>query len=53
MTTVLSIDHATLLHGDGDGDGDETVRALDDVCLDVAAGEMVAIVGPSGSATPT
>jgi putative ABC transport system ATP-binding protein len=45
MTAVLSITDATLLHGDGD----ETVRALDDVTLEVAAGELVAIVGPSGS----
>ncbi|MCD9199601.1 ABC transporter ATP-binding protein [Aeromicrobium wangtongii] len=45
MTTVLSIKNASLEHGDGD----EIVRALDDVSLDVAAGELVAIVGPSGS----
>ncbi|MEV4455755.1 ATP-binding cassette domain-containing protein, partial [Microbispora sp. NPDC049633] len=31
------------------GDGDATVTALDDVRLDVASGEFVAIVGPSGS----
>ncbi|GLX10582.1 ABC transporter ATP-binding protein [Microbispora sp. NBRC 16548] len=31
------------------GDGDATVTALDDVNLDVASGEFVAIVGPSGS----
>ncbi|GGO82610.1 ABC transporter ATP-binding protein [Nonomuraea cavernae] len=31
------------------GDGDATVTALDDVDLDVASGEFVAIVGPSGS----
>ncbi|MCL3817350.1 ABC transporter ATP-binding protein [Aeromicrobium wangtongii] len=45
MTTVLSIKSASLEHGDGD----EIVRALDDVSLDVAVGELVAIVGPSGS----
>lgn len=45
MTTVLSLADVTLLHDDGE----ETVRALDQVTLDVAAGELVAIVGPSGS----
>ena len=31
------------------GDGDATVTALDDVHLDVAPGEFVAVVGPSGA----
>ncbi|KLL95129.1 MULTISPECIES: ABC transporter ATP-binding protein [Rhodococcus] len=31
------------------GDGDSTVHALDHVDLDVAPGELVAIVGPSGA----
>lgn len=31
------------------GDGDETVRVLDDVRLTVEPGELVALVGPSGS----
>ena len=31
------------------GDGDTTVTALDDVNLEVAPGELVAIVGPSGA----
>lgn len=31
------------------GDGDQRVTAIDDVTLSVSAGEMVAVVGPSGS----
>lgn len=31
------------------GDGDQQVRALDDVSLEVATGELLAVVGPSGS----
>jgi putative ABC transport system ATP-binding protein len=45
MTAALTLTDVTLLHGDGE----ETVRALDQVDLDVAAGELVAVVGPSGS----
>ncbi|UTT58017.1 ABC transporter ATP-binding protein [Cellulosimicrobium cellulans] len=44
-TPVLEIDGATVRHGDGD----TTVVALDEVSLSVAAGELVGVVGPSGS----
>lgn len=45
QTLALSIHQACLELGDGD----TLVRALDHVDLDVAPGEFVAIVGPSGS----
>ena len=45
MTTALEVTGVTLLHGDGE----DTVTALDDVTLHVEPGQMVAIVGPSGS----
>jgi putative ABC transport system ATP-binding protein len=45
MTPIIRLVDVTLLHGDGE----ETVRALDDVSIEVSAGEIVAIVGPSGS----
>ena len=42
---TLRLEQVTLTHGDGD----EQVHALDDVGLEVQPGELVAIVGPSGS----
>lgn len=45
MTAVLSLTDVTLTHRDGE----ETITALDAVTLEVAAGELVAIVGASGS----
>jgi putative ABC transport system ATP-binding protein len=45
MTPALDLADVTLVHGDGE----ETVTALDSVTLRVAPGELVAVVGPSGS----
>jgi putative ABC transport system ATP-binding protein len=45
MSTVLELAAVTLLYGDGA----ETVTALDGVDLQVERGELVAVVGPSGS----
>ncbi|MFC8449860.1 ABC transporter ATP-binding protein [Kitasatospora sp. NPDC057223] len=41
----LNLDHVTLTYPDGDG----RLTALDDVGLDVPAGSITAVVGPSGS----
>jgi len=41
----LHLSGVTLRHGDGD----QIVTALDDVSLDVAPGELLAVVGPSGA----
>ncbi len=45
MTAALALTSVTLVLGDGD----ETVTALDDVDLELQPGELVAVVGPSGS----
>jgi putative ABC transport system ATP-binding protein len=45
MTACVSLDAVTLRYGDGA----ETVTALDHVDLAVEAGELLAVVGPSGS----
>ena len=44
-TIGIKLDSIVLEHGDGD----RTVRALDNISLSVAGGELVAIVGPSGA----
>ena len=46
---ILRLNHLTKVYGSGD----TAVRALDDVCLTVEAGEFVAIVGSSGSGKST
>ncbi|WKK25263.1 ABC transporter ATP-binding protein [Streptomyces olivoreticuli] len=44
-SSVLSLEAVKLTYPDGD----RRLTALDDVCLDVAPGELVAVAGPSGS----
>lgn len=44
-STALRLDDVTLELGDGS----EKIRALDHIDLQVAAGELVAIIGPSGA----
>lgn len=45
MTAALTLESVTLTHGDGE----DIVTALDQVDLELHAGEFVAVVGPSGS----
>jgi putative ABC transport system ATP-binding protein len=45
MMAIVRLDHVTRAYGE--------VKALDDVTLDVAAGEWVSVTGPSGSGKTT
>ena len=45
LEPALVLDAVTLVHGDGE----DTVTALDEVSLAVMPGELVGVVGPSGS----
>src|SRR5207237_1689234 len=47
---VIRLEHVSKIFK---GDGDEETRALDDVTVDIAKGEYVAVSGPSGCGKST